>query len=144
MRNLALLLGLLAPFNSGFGQVTVEVTLDQDQFLVAETIVAAVRIANRSGQTLLLGGAAGWLAFSVEARDGLIVSKSDEAPAAVGGVRGEDDHQVDLSARVHAVPRHVRRAAGPRSHPDHTGPPPHVEARRIGKGREKMIADRRK
>ena len=80
MRNLALWLGLLAPLSSGFGQVTVEVTLDQDQFLPAETIVAAVRIANRSGQTLLLGGTPDWLTFSVEAREGLIVPKIEEVP----------------------------------------------------------------
>ena len=80
MRNLALWLGLLATLSSGFGQVTVEVTLDQDQFLPAETIVAAVRIANRSGQTLLLGGTPDWLTFSVEAREGLIVPKMDEVP----------------------------------------------------------------
>ena len=36
-------------------QVTVEVTLDQDQFLPGEAIITAVRITNRSGQTLRLG-----------------------------------------------------------------------------------------
>jgi len=80
MRTLALSLGLFASLGSGFTQVTVEVTLEQDQFLPAEAIMAAVRIANRSGQTLMLGDKPNWLTFSMEARSGLVVSKAGEVP----------------------------------------------------------------
>jgi hypothetical protein len=82
MRSLAVLLGLMASFYSGSAQVTVEVVLDQDQFLPAEPLVATVRLTNRSGQTLSLGSAPEWLTFSVEAREGLVVSKLGEIPAA--------------------------------------------------------------
>src|ERR1044071_988835 len=61
-------------------QVSVEVTLDQDQYLANETLPVAVRITNRSGQSLQLGEEADWLTFSVEARDGFVVSKSGEIP----------------------------------------------------------------
>jgi len=69
---------------SGFAQVTVEVALDQDQFLPSEALMASVRIANRSGQTLHLGDEADWLTLSVEAREGFIVPKADEI-VVVGG-----------------------------------------------------------
>ena len=61
---------------TAWAQVRVEVTLDQEQFLPGEALPAAVRITNRSGQTLHLGGQADWLTFSVESRDGFIVVKN--------------------------------------------------------------------
>src|SRR5436190_761934 len=64
------------------GQVNVEVKLDQDQFLPGESLMATVRVANRSGRTLHLGAEADWLSFDVESRDGLVVEKSGEAPVA--------------------------------------------------------------
>ena len=60
--------------------VTAEVTLEQEQFLPGEALPVAVRITNRSGQTLRLGGDPDWLTFSVESRDGFIVGKNDEVP----------------------------------------------------------------
>lgn len=63
-------------------QVTVEVILEQDQFLPGEPLPAAARIVNRSGQTLRLGTDEGWLTFAIESRDGFIVLKSGEAPVA--------------------------------------------------------------
>ncbi len=54
--------------------------MEQDQFLASETLKAAVRITNRSGQSLKLGEDADWLTFSVEARDGFVVAKSGEIP----------------------------------------------------------------
>jgi hypothetical protein len=65
---------------SAAAQVTVEVTLPQEQFLPGESLVAAVRIINRSGQTLQLGETADWLTFSVESRDNLVISRSGEPP----------------------------------------------------------------
>src|SRR5262245_31982051 len=61
-------------------QVRVEVTLDQEQFLSGEALPAAVRVTNRSGQTLHLGGQPDWLTFSVESREGSIVVKNGEVP----------------------------------------------------------------
>jgi hypothetical protein len=42
----------------------------------------AVRITNRSGQTLHLGADNQWLTFTVEGRDGLIVLRSGDPPVA--------------------------------------------------------------
>jgi len=61
-------------------QVDVEVVLDQEQFLPSESVPVAVRITNRSGQTLHLGADADWLTFSVESVDGFIVMKNAEVP----------------------------------------------------------------
>lgn len=61
-------------------QVTVEVVLEQEQFLVGEAMPAAVRITNLSGQTLRFGNRPDWLTFSIESRDGFIVVKNSEVP----------------------------------------------------------------
>lgn len=61
-------------------QVTVEVALEQEQFLVGEAMPVAVRITNLSGQTLRFGNRPDWLTFSIESRDGLIVVKNSEVP----------------------------------------------------------------
>src|SRR5215467_199684 len=63
-------------------QVSVEVTLDQEEFLPGESLTAAARIVNHSGQTLKLGAEEGWLTFVVESRDGFIVLKSGDPPVA--------------------------------------------------------------
>lgn len=92
-----LLLSSLMPVRA---QVRVEITLEQEQFLPGEALPAAVKIANRSGQTLRLGRDPGWLTFSVESRDGFVVPKSGEVP-----VTGEftlesaqvATHRVDLA-----------------------------------------------
>ena len=74
---LCLLAGTVA---SAFGQVNVEVALDQDQFLPGEAIPVSVKISNRSGQTLKFGVDPDWLTFAIESRDGLVVPKLGEAP----------------------------------------------------------------
>lgn len=71
---------LLAALSPASAQVTVEVTQDQDQFLPGEALITAVRITNRSGQTLRLGAEENWLTFSVESRDREVVPKTGEAP----------------------------------------------------------------
>jgi hypothetical protein len=87
MKILLPVLGLaLLTFFSASAQVSVEVTMDQDQFLPSETVAVAVHITNRSGQSLHLGADAGWLTFSVEAADGFIVIKNADVP-----VQGEFD-----------------------------------------------------
>jgi hypothetical protein len=78
---LVLTLGVLLVVPSRLSaQVTVDVALEQDQFLVGEALPVEVKIKNRSGQTLNLGSEAEWLTFSVESRDGFIVLKTDEVP----------------------------------------------------------------
>jgi hypothetical protein len=67
-------------------QVTVEVILDQSQFLPSESLPVAVRIVNRSGQQLHLGADANWLTFSVSAVDNYVVAKLGDVP-----VQGEFD-----------------------------------------------------
>ena len=67
-------------------QVSVEVVLDQEQFLPREPVPVAVRITNRSGQTLHFGADADWLTFSMESADGFVVIKNSDVP-----VHGEFD-----------------------------------------------------
>jgi len=61
-------------------QVTAQVVLDQEHFLGGEKLTVPVRITNRSGQTLHLGAEPDWLTFSIESRDGFIVTKNGDAP----------------------------------------------------------------
>jgi hypothetical protein len=85
MRTLCGLLGVwLASLACACGQVTVEVVLDQQQFLPGESLPIAVRVVNRSGQTLRLGDDDEWLAVAVMAREGGVVSRTGDLP-----VRGE-------------------------------------------------------
>src|SRR5438046_2726052 len=83
MQNLGLTLGLLAAsLVAARAQVTIEVLQEQDQFLPGESMPTAVRITNRSGQTLRLGAEEDWLTFSIEGRAGTVVSKMGDAPVA--------------------------------------------------------------
>jgi hypothetical protein len=61
-------------------QVSVDLVLEQEQFLPSESIPLAVKITNRSGQQLHLGADANWLTFSMEADDGFVVLKNAEVP----------------------------------------------------------------
>ncbi len=72
-------LSLLTIFSAS-AQVSVEVVLDQEQFLPSESLPVAVRITNRSGQTLRLGADPHWLTFSVESVDGPVVVKKTDVP----------------------------------------------------------------
>jgi len=76
-----LILGLaVAPILTVPAQVTVNVTLDQDQFLPSETLPVAVHITNLSGQPLHLGADPDWLTFNVEAEGDFIVVKNSNPP----------------------------------------------------------------
>jgi len=70
----------ISALTSASAQVAVEVTLEQDQFLPGEAILAAVRITNHSGRILRLGAEADWLTFSVEARGVDVVPRSGDVP----------------------------------------------------------------
>jgi hypothetical protein len=61
-------------------QVSVDLSLDQDEFLPCESVPLAVKITNRSGQQLHLGADADWLTFNVESSDGFVVIKNAEVP----------------------------------------------------------------
>jgi len=61
-------------------QVSVELTLEQDQYLAGESVPVGVRITNFSGQTLHFGKDRDWLHFTIEGRDNYIVPSSGEVP----------------------------------------------------------------
>jgi hypothetical protein len=60
--------------------VTVDVVLEQEQFLPHEGIIASVRITNFSGQTLHLGQNEEWLRIAVEGADGFVVERLGPVP----------------------------------------------------------------
>jgi len=74
---ISLLLGAWLPASA---QVTVEILLDQQQFLPGESLPAAVRIVNRSGQTLHLGADPDWLTFAIDASDGRVPNRQGDVP----------------------------------------------------------------
>lgn len=92
---------LLAPLSHLFAQVSADVVLEQEQFLVGETLPVAVRIVNRSGQVLHFGESPDWLTFSVESRDKLNVIKNAEVP--VDGAFALDNGKV-ATRRVDLLP----------------------------------------
>src|SRR5882672_3468996 len=85
MKKVGLLMAFLLSLGlSARGQVTVGVTVDQDQFLRGEAIKVAVCITNLSGRDLRLGADPDWLTFTVASRDGGVVAQLGEVP-----VKGE-------------------------------------------------------
>ena len=83
MKTFPILLALvLAVFSRASAQVTVEVVLNQEQFLQGESMPVAVKIVNQSGRQIHLGAEANWLVFNVESADGLVVLKNGEVPVA--------------------------------------------------------------
>lgn len=63
--------------------VTVELELEQDQFLPSEDIKVAVRIVNLTGRTLRMGADNGWVKFFIETKDGFPILPDSE-PLVVG------------------------------------------------------------
>ena len=81
MRKITSLISLLVVLaRVASAQVSVSIVFEQGQFLPGEGILAAVKIANRSGQTLHLGTESNWLTFFVEAKDGYVVEKLGDVP----------------------------------------------------------------
>jgi hypothetical protein len=81
MKSFSLALGLmLVSPTLVSGQVTVEVSFPQKDFLAGEAIPTTVQVKNRSGQTLHLGSEPDWLTFVVESRDGFVVIKTGDVP----------------------------------------------------------------
>ena len=77
---LVVLLAVFALLPGARAQLSVEIVLDQGQFLKDESMPIKVRITNRSGQTLKLGAEKDWLTFSVASRDGFSVTQSRDLP----------------------------------------------------------------
>jgi hypothetical protein len=75
---------LMTLFSTPAQVVTVQLTMDQDQFLPGETLPVTVRVINRSGQSLHLGADAGWLTFNVESADADSVVMKNADPPVVG------------------------------------------------------------
>jgi hypothetical protein len=71
---------LLAVTPFAAAQISVEVVLDQEQFLRDEPLPVKVRITNRSGRTLRLGQDNQWLGFALESLDGVVISRLAEVP----------------------------------------------------------------
>lgn len=71
---------LLASASAVVAQISVEVVMDQEQFLREESLPVKVRITNRSGQKLHLGRDNDWLTFSIETTEGGIVSRLADVP----------------------------------------------------------------
>jgi hypothetical protein len=69
---------LLAMTALGHAQLSVDLVLDQEQFLSDESLQVQVKISNRSGQKVELGKDAGWLEFSIEHLEGGIVQRLGE------------------------------------------------------------------
>jgi hypothetical protein len=74
----AVFLGSIAGLSA---QISVEVVLEQDQFLRDESLPIKIRITNLSGQPVQLAQDADWLNFHVEYQEGRSVSRTGQVPA---------------------------------------------------------------
>lgn len=74
-----LCLSLAAFVFDATAQVTVDLSLNQQQFLPGEDLPVTVRVTNRSGQSLHLGDT-GWLTFFIQSDDGSVVAKKMDPP----------------------------------------------------------------
>ena len=73
---------MLASTFTGRAQLSVEVMIDQEQYLREESLPIKVRITNRTGQSIKLGQDNQWLSFAVEGMEGALVSKLADPPVA--------------------------------------------------------------
>ena len=80
MKKLFISVLMLLAFFCAPAQVSLELALDQDEFLPNEAIRLTIKITNTSGQQLHLGADQAWLTFSVESADGIIIEKKGEVP----------------------------------------------------------------
>lgn len=77
-------------------QVSIDLLLEQEQYLRDESMPVKVRITNRSGRELKLGSQADWLNFVIERRDG-----NNVAPTSVVTVKGEFAVESSMVATRH-------------------------------------------
>ena len=74
------ILVLLTSLSLAPAQVTAEITMNQEHFLLGEAVPVAVRVTNRSGQKIKLGEDADWLTFTLEKRGGNVIAKLSDPP----------------------------------------------------------------
>jgi hypothetical protein len=103
---LTFLAAALSPVSA---QVSIEVVLDQEQYLPAESMPVAVRITNRTGRDLRLGREDDWLTFAVESRKSEVVPKLGEVP--VGGEFVLESSRV-ATKRVNLAPYFAMNRSG--------------------------------
>jgi len=80
MQKFLFLCALLAGVVAARAQVTVEIQLDEQQYLRGEAVPLRVKITNFSGQTLRVGEDAEWLAFLVTGDDGKALRATGTMP----------------------------------------------------------------
>ena len=81
MKKFAIMLALVSLVGSRLAaQVTLDLGLDQEEYLPGEPIVVAVKITNQSGQQIHLGTDPAWLTFTVESADGNVVTQLADVP----------------------------------------------------------------
>jgi hypothetical protein len=81
MKFVLAMLGCMAAAISVSGQgFSVQLVLDQDQYLAGEALPVRVRVSNFSGQKLRLGAEADWLTFAVENAQHLDVTRQGTVP----------------------------------------------------------------
>lgn len=68
----------LAGLQAVWGQINVQITLDQDVYLSGESVIVKVDLVNLSGQTVRLGETPDWLEFTIESVDSPYVSRLKE------------------------------------------------------------------
>ena len=79
MSRVFVVLSILAIWTSSIrAQISVDLLLDQEQFLRDESVALKIEVSNRSGQKILLGKDPEWVTFSVENLDGSSVGRLDD------------------------------------------------------------------
>lgn len=63
---------------AGRAQISVELLLDQDQYLRDESLPVKVRVTNRSGQAVSLAQEDDWIRFTIEQREHRVVSQNED------------------------------------------------------------------
>jgi hypothetical protein len=81
MRKLLVALVALQLAAVGWAQVSVDLVLDQEQFLRSESLPVRLKISNFSGRTIRLGTEPDWLRFTIEAQEGRPLALTGELPA---------------------------------------------------------------
>lgn len=71
---------LFAPLAPAVAQMTVDVSLGQEQYLSGEAVTAVVRVTNLSGRSVRLGADNEWLTFSIDGRENLVVRQLGDVP----------------------------------------------------------------
>src|SRR3954447_15621166 len=79
---IALMLAGLAITNAAPNGVSVEIALDQTQFLPGEDVNVAVRITNLSGREIELGSDNQWLTFYLQGEGGHVVPRTSDLDVA--------------------------------------------------------------